>query len=143
MIYPDRTSSSVEKKAQKTAGKLFLPKDIDTSILQTISYEYPKRKITVELKSEEFTCVCPFSGLPDFAKLTIRYIPRKKLIELKSLKYYFYAFRNVKVYNEHAVNKILEDLVKVLTPYEITIEAEFTSRGGIKNKVSASHKAKK
>jgi len=143
MIYPDRTSSSVEKKAQKTAGKLFLPKDIDTSILQTISYEYPKRKITVELKSEEFTCVCPFSGLPDFAKLTIRYIPRKKLIELKSLKYYFYAFRNVKVYNEHAVNKILEDLVKVLTPYEITIEAEFTSRGGIKNKVSASYKAKK
>lgn len=143
MIYSDRVSSQIEKKAQKTAGKLFLPKDIESGILQTIAYQYPHRKITVELTNDEFTCVCPFSGLPDFAKLTIRYVPRKKLIELKSLKYYLYAFRNVKVYNEHATNKILEDLVLVLKPYEITIEAEFTSRGGIKNKVSASHKAKK
>ncbi|UCG35054.1 MAG: NADPH-dependent 7-cyano-7-deazaguanine reductase QueF [Candidatus Omnitrophota bacterium] len=143
MIYPDRAASSIEEKAKKTAGKLFLPKDIDAGILQTIVYEYPKRKITVELKSDEFTCVCPFSGLPDFAHLTIRYVPRKKLIELKALKYYLYAFRNVKVYNEHAINKILEDLTKVLKPYEINVEAEFTSRGGIKNKVSASLKAKK
>ncbi len=137
MIYEDRKTSPVEKRAKKTSSKLFLPKDIDIKILQTIDYQYPGKKIKVELSTEEFTCVCPFSGLPDFAYLSINYTPRKKLIELKSLKYYLYSFRNVKVYNEHAVNKILEDLKKVLKPYEITIIAEFTSRGGIKNKVTA------
>ena len=143
MIYNDRKSSSVEKKAQKSVGKAYLPKDIDNSILETLVYEYPKRKISVELTSDEFTCVCPYSGLPDFADLTIRYTPRNRLIELKSLKYYLYAFRNVKIYNEHAVNKILEDLKKVLKPHEITVIGEFTSRGGIENKVIAHDKTSK
>ena len=138
MIYEDRIPSSIEEKAKKTQGKTFLPEDIDTSILKTIKYKYPGSRITVNLESEEFTCLCPFSGLPDYARINIRYVPNKKLIELKSLKYYLYAFRNVKVYNEHAVNKILKDLKKVLDPEEITVEAEFTARGGIKNKVSAS-----
>ena len=143
MIYEDRIPISLEKKASKTAGKAFLPKDIDSTILQTFVYEYPKRKIAVELTSDEFSCLCPFSGLPDFAFLTIRYIPRRKIIELKSLKYYLYSFRNVKTYNEHVVNKIIEDLSKVLKPHEITIEGEFTSRGGIKNKVIVSYKSRK
>jgi len=141
MIYKDRKPEPMEKKAQKTTGKLYRPEDIDVSILQTIKYEYPKRKIQVELTNDEFSCVCPYSGLPDFASLTIKYVPRHKLIELKSLKYYLYAFRNVKIYNEHVVNKILEDLKKALTPYEITVVGEFTSRGGIRNKVCAHHKA--
>lgn len=143
MIYEDRIPISLEKKASKTAGKTFLPEDIDSTILQTFAYEYPKRKVVVELTSDEFSCLCPFSGLPDFAVLTIRYVPRRKIIELKSLKYYLYAFRSVKIYNEHVVNKILEDLVKVLGPHEITIEGQFTSRGGIKNKVTAHHKGRK
>ena len=95
------------------------------------------------MSTDEFTCVCPFSGLPDFATIIIRYIPRKKLIEMKALKYYLYAFRNVKIYNEHVVNKILEDLISVLKPYEMTIEGEFTVRGGVENKVVATFKAKK
>jgi 7-cyano-7-deazaguanine reductase len=143
MIYEDRIPISLEKKASKTAGKTFLPKDIDSTILQTFAYEYPKRKIVVELTSDEFSCLCPFSGLPDFAFLTIKYVPCRKIIELKSLKYYLYAFRNVKIYNEHVVNKILEDLAKVLKPHEITIEGEFTSRGGIANRVIAHHKSKR
>ena len=143
MIYEGRTSIPLEKKAKKTAGKAFLPKDIDPTILQTFAYEYPRRKIEVELTSNEFSCLCPFSGLPDFAFLTIRYVPRHKIIELKSLKYYLYSFRNVKIYNEHVVNKILQDLEKVLKPYEITIEGEFTARGGIKNRVKAHHKSKR
>jgi 7-cyano-7-deazaguanine reductase len=143
MIYEDRESPLLEKKAKKTTGKTFSPQDIDTSILKTIPYEYPHRKIVVELTTNEFTCLCPFSGLPDFANITIKYIPRKKLIELKSLKYYFYAYRNVKIYNEHVVNKILEDLKRVLNPYEIAVVGEFTIRGGIKNRVVASYKARK
>lgn len=138
MIYEDRPVSSIEKKAKKTEGKTFLPEDIDTSILETIKYKYPKKRITVNLESDEFTCLCPFSGLPDYARINIKYVPDKKLIELKSLKYYLYAFRNVRVYNEHAVNKILNDLRKALRPRELTVEAEFTARGGIKNRVSAS-----
>lgn len=143
MIYEDRKSIPIEKKAQSTAGQTYLSKDIDSAILQTIPYEYPYRKINVELTTDEFTCLCPFSGLPDFAKIIIQYTPRKKLIELKSLKYYLYAFRNVKIYNEHVVNKILNDLLGVLKPGQITIIGEFTARGGAKNKVTAAYKPKK
>ncbi|MDP8290312.1 MAG: preQ(1) synthase [Candidatus Susulua stagnicola] len=142
MIYEDREISSIEGKAKKIIGKISLPKDLDPSILQTIPYQYPKRKIVTELTTDEFTCLCPFSGLPDFANLTISYIPTKKLIELKSLKYYLYSFRNVKIYNEHAVNRILQDLKKALKPYQITVVGEFTSRGGVKNKVTASYRKK-
>jgi len=138
MIYEERRATSIEKKAKKTEGKTFLPEDIDVSILQTIKYKYPKNKIMVNLESDEFSCLCPFSGLPDYARLNIKYVPDKRLIELKSLKYYLYAFRNVRVYNEHAVNKILNDLRKVLVPRELAVEAEFTARGGIRNKVSVS-----
>ena len=137
MIYKDRKQSPIEKKAKRTAGKIFTAKDIDSTILKTIVYQYPKRDVLVELAADEFTCVCPFSGLPDFANLTVIYTPRKLLVELKSLKYYLYSFRNVKIYNEHVVNKILQDLKKVLIPKNIKIVAEFTSRGGIKNKVTA------
>ena len=140
MVYEDRKTSSVEKKAKKITGKISLPKDLDPSILQTIPYQYPKRKITTELTTDEFTCLCPFSGLPDFANLTIKYTPDTKLIELKSLKYYLYSFRNVKIYNEHVVNRILEDLKKALKPYQILVVGEFTSRGGVENKVSAFYK---
>ena len=143
MIYEDRRTSAIEKKAKKSQGAVFLPEDIDANILKGIEYKYPKSRTTVKLQTSEFTCLCPFSGLPDFACLSITYIPRKKLIELKSLKYYLYAFRNVKVYNEHAVNKILLDLRRVFTPYELTVDAEFTSRGGITNKVTASYRARK
>jgi 7-cyano-7-deazaguanine reductase len=143
MIYKDRPTSSIERKAKKTAGKTYSVEDVVTGILQVIVYEYPGQPTTVELKTCEFTCVCPFSGLPDFATLTVRYVPGKYLVELKSLKYYLYSFRNVKIYNEHAVNKILKDLLKVLKPREITVIGEFTSRGGIENRVTAFHKSQK
>ena len=141
MIYNDRFVDPLEVKAQKTAGSLYEPEQIDKNILQIIPYQYPKRKITVEMSTEEFTCVCPFSGLPDFAILTISYTPNKKLIEMKSLKYYLHAYRNVRIYNEHVVNKILEDLVKVLCPHSMIVNAKFSSRGGMLNNVTASHKS--
>jgi len=142
MIYEDRYIDPLEEKAKKTIGKTYLSKDIDSTILKTIRYEYPGRKISVELNTTEFTSICPFSGLPDFANLSINYVPRIKLVELKSLKYYLYSYRNIKIYNEHVVNKIMEDLKKIINPYEITITAEFTVRGGIKNKITANYKRK-
>ena len=143
MIYEDRESNEIETKAKKTLGRTFSAKDIDVTILKTISYQYPQNKIDVEFTTDEFTCLCPFSGLPDFAVLTVCYVPSRRLIELKSLKYYLYSFRNVKIYNEHVVNKILGDLKKVLKPQKITIEAQFTNRGGIKNKVIVSYSSHK
>jgi len=137
MIYQDRSVSRIEQRARKTQGKAYRAKDIAGGILKTLIYEYPRRKITVELATDEFTCICPFSGLPDFAKLTIRYTPRKRIVEMKSLKYYLYAYRQVKIYNEHVVNKILGDLKKVLAPHCLEVVGEFTSRGGIHNKVIA------
>ncbi len=137
MVYEERKPSSLEKKAKKTVPRSFLPDEIDTSILQTIPYKYPRNKIDVDLSFSEFSCLCPFSGLPDFAKITISYTPYKKLIELKSLKYYFYAFRCVKIYNEHVVNKVRDDLKEALNPHRLEVIAEFTVRGGIKNRVVA------
>lgn len=142
-IYHDRSESALEKKAKKLQGAMYAPCDIDASILNTIPYEYPHRKITVEMVCDEFTSICPFSGLPDFARVTIRYTPRRKIVELKSLKYYLYSWRNVKVYNEHVINHILEDLKKTLRPVGITVIGEFTSRGGITNKIVASYPAPK
>ena len=139
MIYEDRFTSPIEKKAKRLQGQTFTIKDVDPSILQTFPYQYPKRPITIEHTTTEFTCICPFSGLPDFANLIIRYVPSKKCIELKSLKYYLYTFRQVKVFNEHVINKILEDLVRTLKPRRMEIIGEFTSRGGISNKVSATY----
>jgi 7-cyano-7-deazaguanine reductase len=140
MIYENRESPELEKKAQKTTGETYEPSQIDTSILKTFDYEYPQNKISVEHATEEFTSVCPYSGLPDFGIITIIYTPNKKCIELKSLKYYLYAYRNVKIFNEHAVNKILQDLVKIVNPAEMTIVGDFTSRGGITNRVTACYK---
>jgi len=140
MKYEDRISSELEEKARKAVGKTFDPSVIDRSILETFPYQYHYRSIHMEHSTDEFTCVCPFSGLPDQATLTIKYIPDKLCIELKSLKYYLYSFRQVKIFHEHVVNKVLEDLVAVLDPIEMTIEAKFTLRGGIASTAIATYK---
>ncbi len=113
---------------------------IDVDVLEVFDYEYPGKLIEIVISTEEFTSVCPFSGLPDFGKLTIRYIPDKKCIELKSLKYYLLSYRNVGIFYEHVVNRILEDLVKVCDPINMKVEAEFTVRGGLKTTVIAEYK---
>jgi 7-cyano-7-deazaguanine reductase len=138
-MYEDREPTSMEKKAQKTVGVLHEPEEIDTSILESFPYQYPHREITVEYVTTEFTSVCPYSGLPDFATLTIRYTPDKDCIELKSLKYYLYAWRQVRMFNEHVVNKILEDLIASVKPRRMEIVGAFTNRGGIINTVTATY----
>jgi 7-cyano-7-deazaguanine reductase len=111
-------------------------KSIDVDVLEVIPFEYPESGTEVAYDTDEFTFVCPWTGLPDFARLTIRYIPKKSLVELKSLKYYLTSFRNVGMLQEHAINRILKDLVKLIKPSSMTIEAEYKERGGIKTKAS-------
>ena len=110
---------------------------IDVGVLETISFEYPGSATGVVYETDEFTAVCPWTGLPDFAHLTINYLPGSLLVELKSLKYYLTSYRNVGILQEHAVNRILNDLVKLLAPVSMTVEAEYGERGGIKTKAVA------
>ena len=101
--------------------------------------KYPERSYVIQIDVEEFTCICPKTGLPDFAVITIKYIPDKFCLELKSLKYYSIFFRNVGIFHENIVNKMLEDLTAAVKPRWMEIIGEFNSRGGIKTTVRAEH----
>lgn len=92
----------------------------------------------IEIDMPEFTAVCPKTGLPDFGKITLRYRPAKLCLELKSLKMYMLAYRDVGIFNENIVNRILEDVVAAAKPESATVIGEFTPRGGISTKVTAS-----
>lgn len=104
---------------------------IDTAALETFSYEYPGKDVTVDIETDEFTAVCPWSGLPDFGTVKIRYLPRGKILELRSLKYYLLSYRNVGIYQEHAVTRFLDDLVAVVEPKWMEITLDYKVRGGI------------
>jgi 7-cyano-7-deazaguanine reductase len=104
---------------------------IDVNALETFPYEYPGKDVVVNIETDEFTAVCPWSGLPDFATIRIDYIPGNVIIELRSLKYYLHSYRNVGIYQEHLVNRLLEDLVKVARPKWMKVTADYRVRGGI------------
>lgn len=102
--------------------------------------QYPDRDYTITIDIPEFTCICPKTGLPDFAAITVRYIPDELCIELKSLKYYEIFYRNVGIFHENVVNKFLDDLVKACSPRWMEVVGEFNARGGIKTTVRAEYK---
>ncbi|MBI2916830.1 MAG: NADPH-dependent 7-cyano-7-deazaguanine reductase QueF [Chloroflexi bacterium] len=110
---------------------------IDTSILESIPFDYPGSNTEVVYETDEFTSVCPWTGLPDFAHLIIRYFPDRSLVELKSLKYYLTSFRNVGILQEHAVNRIQRDLVSLLDPCSLEVEASYNERGGMRTRATA------
>ena len=104
------------------------PEHVDVAVLETFPYEGPEQEIVTS--TDEFSAVCPYSGLPDFAKLTVRYVPGSACIELKSLKYYVTSYRNVGIFQEHATAKVAEDLFRVLKPRRLTVETVYNVRGG-------------
>ena len=104
------------------------PEHIDVAVLETFPYEGPDQEITTE--TGEFSAVCPYSGLPDFARLTVTYVPGDRCVELKSLKYYVTSFRNVGIYQEHATARIAEDLFRLLRPKRLTVRTLYNVRGG-------------
>jgi 7-cyano-7-deazaguanine reductase len=105
--------------------------------LEPIEYAYKGRDITITIRHPEFTSVCPMTGLPDSGTITIRYQPVDTIVELKSLKFYLLQYRNVGIFYEHVVNKILDDLVRVLAPKWMEVQGDFTARGGITTEVIA------
>ncbi len=109
--------------------------------LETFPYEYPGSRTELLIETDEFTAVCPFSGLPDFGTVRVRYVPSAACIELRSLKYYLLSYRTVGIYQEHAVNRILQDLVACCQPQEMEIELEYKVRGGIRTVTTARYRA--
>lgn len=93
----------------------------------------------VAIDTDEFTAVCPYSGLPDFGTLVVRYVPADRCLELKSLKYYLLSYRNVGIYQEHAAERILTDLVAACKPEWMEVILDYRLRGGIHTVVTVSH----
>ncbi len=128
--------------ADKYTSKRFdiQPKEaIDTAVLEAIPFDYPGSATEVVYETDEFTSVCPWTGLPDFARLVIRYTPYHSLVELKSLKYYLTSYRNVGILQEHAVNRVLQDLAQLVEPASMVIEAHYRERGGLTTRITARH----
>ncbi len=110
----------------------------NNNCLETAENLYHNKDYDVNISIPEFTCVCPRTKLPDFATITINYVPDKFLVELKSLKMYILKYRDVGIFHEHAANKILEDFKNACSPRKITVTAQFHTRGGINTTVTTS-----
>lgn len=135
------------KKAKKNSVKL--PAQPPKKLYGTVAIEENKlerfqnrtmvRKYTIEFTCPEFTCLCPRSGFPDFATIRIKYVPDQWCVELKSLKLYINSFRDKHVFHEDVTNVILQDLVDLLDPHQITVVGDFTVRGNIHTVITATH----
>ncbi len=136
-----KTEIEEQQRAARVAKRL--PQDtIQTHMLEFLPYEYRGNTISIETTTDEFTSVCPMTGLPDFGRLHLIYVPDATIVELKSLKYYLFQYREVGVFYEHLVNKVLEDLWQGLQPASIEVHGVFTPRGGLQTTVKASRNKK-
>lgn len=134
---PDPAGATFKAQGRKLAFQGL--EAIDTAALEAFEYQFPGKDIEIITSTSEFTSVCPFSGLPDFGRLTITYIPERHCVELRSLKYYLMSYRNVGIFYEHLSNKILEDLVGLLSPKKMTVTCDFTIRGGLQTTIRAEY----
>ena len=133
----------MEKMTQKSDldGLTLLGRDATpTRKLETFPNHHPDRDYAITLHTDQFTCLCPATGQPDFAKVTIQYIPDRLILESKSLKLYLWSFRNEGVFHEHLTNVILDHLVGTLSPRWCKVAADFAARGGISITVEAEYK---
>ena len=123
----------------------FLGKEVEQPQrkLETFPNRHPGREYTVRLETDEFTCICPITGQPDFAHLTIEYVPNQRIVESKSLKLYLWSFRNEGHFHEHVTNMILDDLVAALDPIRCRVLGNFNVRGGITINVEATYTREK
>ncbi len=137
---PKKTEEFASKPAFQFAFEGY--QAIKPELLETFAYEYPGKRTEVVLETDEFTAVCPWSGLPDFARITVRYVPRREVIELRSFKYYLYTYRNVGIFQEHLTQRLLTDLVRCCDPLEMSIKTDYNIRGGIHTVAEASFRKK-
>ena len=115
---------------------------VDAGCLLAFDYDYPGQGGEVAIDTDEFTAVCPWTGLPDFGTLTVRYEPRRSCIELKSLKYYLLSYRGVGIVQEHAAHRILNDLAALCQPVRMTVTLDYKVRGGLHTSVTATYEGR-
>lgn len=107
--------------------------------IEAFENKYQGREYTIEISSPEFTCVCPMTGQPDFATIHLKYVPDKLCVELKSLKQYYWSYRNEGTFHEHVVNRILDDVVAACSPIRAEVVGDFNVRGGLHTVVTATY----
>jgi 7-cyano-7-deazaguanine reductase len=113
--------------------------DKQNDSIETFDNSHPDRDYVIEITNPEYTSVCPRTGLPDTGTITVRYIPDRVCLELKSLKLYFLGYRNRGIFYEEAVNRILDDLVASCRPRWMEVSGVFNARGGMTSTVRAEH----
>ena len=107
--------------------------------LETFPNPKPERDYEIRFETPEFTCLCPMTGQPDFATVTVTYVPGESIVELKSLKLYLWGYRDEGAFHEDVTNRILDDLVAAVGPRRMTVRTDWNVRGGIHTTVEASH----
>lgn len=110
-----------------------------SKVIETFPNPNPERDYTIEISTPEFTCLCPMTGQPDFAEITLRYIPDQICVELKSLKLYFWSYRDEGAFHEAVTNKILNDIVNAIQPREAEVIGQFNVRGGLYTTITAQY----
>ncbi len=140
-----RTSADTSSLSRLGRRSVLTPEQIERprSILEGFDNPRPDRDYEIAFTFPEFTSLCPVTGQPDFATIRVRYVPDRKCVEMKSLKLYFFAFRNQGIFYEAVVNTILDDLVAVLKPRQMTVTGEFAVRGGTAGVVTANYVARR
>jgi 7-cyano-7-deazaguanine reductase len=131
----DRRLTHLGRKSVLTQQQIDRPR----SILDTFDNPKPQRDYEIKFVFPEFTSMCPVTGQPDFATITVFYVPDRRCVEMKSLKLYFLSYRNKGIFYEEVVNTILDDLVGVLKPRRMTVVGDFAVRGGTSGMVTASY----
>jgi 7-cyano-7-deazaguanine reductase len=126
-------------KKSKYQGLQHGVRNIKLPVIEVWENQYQDKDYTIQIKTNEFSCICPKTGLPDYADICIEYMPDNHCIELKSFKLYLVFFRNLGIFHEHVANRILDDIVRSCKPRCAKIIAEFSIRGGIKTTVSRSY----
>jgi 7-cyano-7-deazaguanine reductase len=134
-----RQLTHLGRKSVLTEAQIDRPR----SILDTFDNPKPQRDYEIKFVFDEFTSMCPVTGQPDFATITVSYVPDRRCVEMKSLKLYFLAYRNKGIFYESVVNTILDDLVAVLKPRRMTVVGDFAVRGGTAGIVTATHEQQK
>ena len=141
-----KTAKAAKKKSGSTRGLTLLRRGStrfadspDKARLEAFPNKNSKRDYWIEFDCPEFTCLCPVTGQPDFAHISIRYVPDGLCLESKSLKLYLFSFRNHGTFHEEVVNRVLEDLVRTVKPRRAVVTGRFNARGGIAITVTAEH----
>ena len=135
---PELNLRELGRQSILTAEQIETPR----TILETFDNPRPGRDFEVQFVFPEFTSVCPVTGQPDFATITVRYVPAAKCVEMKSLKLYFFSFRDKGIFYEAVTNQILDDLVDALRPRRMTVVGDFAVRGGTAGTITCHHEGR-